>query len=210
MRVTVQAKHSHSRAFTLVESVVAIAIVGIMISAALAAIGASAGAQKVGIKKRQAVQLGNDLLAEIEQYPYEDPDANPTFGVDAGETSGSRPTYDDVDDYNGYSESPPEDSSGSAYSAYSGWTRQVSVQYVNGTDLGVSATDLGLKKITVTVTDPNGAQTSLYTLRSSYSQREVEPTSETTYVGGVTIELRAGESSGGTIVSSATPLNLIP
>src|SRR5688500_17950745 len=107
-------------AFTLVESVVAIAIVGIMISAALAAIGAAAGAQKIGIKKRQAVQLANDLLAEIEQYPYQEPDGT-TFGLDLNELSGSRSTYDDVDDYHNHSESPPKDRSGNAYAGYTGW-----------------------------------------------------------------------------------------
>jgi len=195
-------------AFTLIESVVAIAIVGVMISAALAAIGAAAGAQKIGIKKRQAVQLANDLLAEIAQYPYADPDAN-LFGLELNEVGAQRAAFDDVDDYNNYSESPPKSRDGTALSGFTGWTREVTVQYCNNIDLSTVGTDQGLKKIRVLVTDPNGATTSLYTLRSSYTPRETEPDVYTTYVGSVTIELQAG-SSGSRIVSAATPLNLVP
>jgi hypothetical protein len=57
-----------------------------------------------------------------------------------------------VDDFNGWSESPPKDRDGTAMSELSGWTRSVAVVWVSSANLStVSVTETGVKRVTVTV-----------------------------------------------------------
>ena len=63
-----------------------------------------------------------------------------------------RTGFDDVDDYDGWSSTPPQDRSGTVRSDLAGWTREVSVKWVKPADpTGVTASDEGVKRIIVTV-----------------------------------------------------------
>jgi|GEM_PF-6598319 len=97
------------------------------------------------------------------------PDVNPIYtGPELPESSSSRADWDDVDDYEGWSASPPQLKDGTPIADYSGWTREVAVAYVDPLDPnGLSASeDLGLKRIIVRATDPQGRKTALFALRS--------------------------------------------
>ncbi|HVT79556.1 MAG TPA: hypothetical protein VHM90_02775, partial [Phycisphaerae bacterium] len=62
----------------------------------------------------------------------------------------------DVDDFNGWSESPPQDRAGNPMQDLAGWSRSVRVDFVSiANPTTVSATDAGLKRITVTVSKNN-------------------------------------------------------
>src|SRR5947208_16939323 len=50
----------------------------------------------------RATRLARNLMEEITSMAYQDPVQTPVFGPETGETS--RTIYNDVDDYNGYSE----------------------------------------------------------------------------------------------------------
>ena len=94
----------------------------------------------------------NDVLATS----YQDPNVTPLFGVEAGETTSSKANYDDVDDFNGWSESPPQDRDGNSMTELTGWQRSVSLAWVNSANLStVSAAETGVKRITVTVSKNN-------------------------------------------------------
>jgi len=142
------------RALTLVESVVSIAIVGVMLVAALNTVGASqVTQQKIGQRSR-AMLLAQDLMAEILQHYYEDPDlAAGSFGLTVAEMSdGDRSLWNDVDDYNGWSASPPQQKDGTELSDFDGWRRSVSVSWVDSADpVTELGSDTGVKLITVTV-----------------------------------------------------------
>jgi len=116
-----------------------------------------------------------------------------------------------VDDYHGWSASPPEDKDGAVLPDLTGWRRAVTVAYVDSDDATSPATgDTGLKRVTVNVTDPRGKTAALAGLRSRYGIYDHAPPRDTTYVSWVGMELRIAADGGARIVSGACPLNRIP
>jgi len=92
---------TRGRAMTLAEVVVATAVVAVMLVAALNTLGASARGYVVAGRAQQGGVLAEQLMAEIVQNCYKDPDGSPLFGIEAGDTGTGRTGYDDVDDYHG-------------------------------------------------------------------------------------------------------------
>jgi len=94
-------------------------------------------------------------MSEILSQQYIDPGPNATFGPEPGETTSppSRVNFNDADDYNNWSESPPQNKDGTVIPNFTGWTRNVSVCWVSPGDLTtpVATADTNVKRITVTV-----------------------------------------------------------
>jgi MSHA pilin protein MshD len=67
----------------------------------------------------------------------------------------SRSGFDDVDDYNGLNDSPPQDVLGNNRADFNRFSVSVAVSYA-GTDLGLALQDM--KRIQVTVTAPDNSQ----------------------------------------------------
>jgi hypothetical protein len=121
-------------------------------ASSLAALGAALRASRSTSRYAQAALLAQDLIAEILQTEYVEPDEAPAFGKETGEFRGTRALFDDVDDHNGWTESPPQLKDGTAMSGLDGWRRDVSVSWVAATDLGQPVTnDQGVKLIVVDV-----------------------------------------------------------
>jgi MSHA pilin protein MshD len=137
---------------TLVEVLIASAIVGMTAVAALRATSGTALARVRAADRATATTLADGLMNEILAKPYADPDGAGLLGYEAGESSADKSTFDDVDDYNGWNESPPRDPTGSTIAGLSGWSRSVQVVRVSPTSLGqTSLTETGAKRVTVTV-----------------------------------------------------------
>ena len=156
---------ANSPGFTLVEAVFATLLVGLLLVAALSTAGASARLQSHGSDRGTGELLAQGLMNEILVQAYRDPGPNPIFGPEPGKTTipASRTNFNDVDDYNGWSESPPQNKDGSVITmtnpdnttspAFPGWGRSVAVAWVTSSDLTtVSSTETGVKRIIVTVT----------------------------------------------------------
>jgi MSHA pilin protein MshD len=138
-------------AFTLIEAAVSSVIVAVMLIVALNTAASARAREQKAIDRQRGVMLAQELMSEILDKAYIDPGASPVFGPESGET---RSTYNDVDDYNGLSESPPKNAAGTAISfpQNTRWSRSVVVQWVTSSNLNTSsATETYLKKITVTV-----------------------------------------------------------
>src|SRR5262249_5681423 len=118
--------------------------------------------------KVQGQQLSIDLMNEILRQSYQDPNAStPLFGPEAGETTGNRSLFNDVDDYVNWSETPPADKNGNTIGGLSSWTRSVTVQWVDPTTLSSSSSSAtGLKLITVTTTRSGSVGSSVTGYRS--------------------------------------------
>jgi MSHA pilin protein MshD len=152
----------------LVEAAVSMVIISIMLVASLNAVGASRLGQRWNADRLRATSLASDLMAEICDKSYSDPNDPPLFGPEAGELLAGRSAFDDVDDYNGLSESPPKDRAGTAIAGLTGWTRAAAVAYVSPTDATVtSLTDTGVKRITVTVSRAGTPMAKLVALRTA-------------------------------------------
>lgn len=140
------------RGLSMVEVVVSILIVGVMAAAAMRTIGAARMGQYRAAVGSHGQMLAQELMSEILAQAYAEPTDTATFGRESGESATSRADYDDVDDYHGWSASPPQTADGRPYADLADFTRSVTVTRVNtnNPDQSVSG-DTGVKRITVTV-----------------------------------------------------------
>jgi MSHA pilin protein MshD len=165
------------RALTLAEAVISIIIVSVMLVAALNTVSATRTTEKKIGDRSRGLLLAEDLMAEILQQAYEDPGLPPgSFGLGGDEVGdGSRNLWEDVDDYDGWSASPPQQKDGTELDDFDGWTRSVEVVWVNPLDLcQVSVTDTGVKRVTVTVTDGDAVVIPLVAVRTNVPLVEQE------------------------------------
>ena len=177
-------------AFSLVEAVVAAGIVGLMLVASLNLLTGAVRTRLNDNDRRTGLMLAQQLMAEIQQQPYKDETPlNLTFGPELGEATTNRANFDDVDDYNGFTEKPPRMKDGTALSGYDTWRRTVKVTWVQPGTLATSLLDTGLVLIEVTTTDPNGREAAVSALRSSYMTVDAPPTGSTSLLwAGVEME----------------------
>src|SRR5687768_17333963 len=98
-------KTSFRGGFTIVEASVAVLLVGVLLSSSIATVGALAQSRRVQADRRGGYALAQQLMSEIMALPFADPDQPVAFGPETGESS--RAAFDDVDDYNGYTGTPP-------------------------------------------------------------------------------------------------------
>jgi len=142
-----------TRAFAMVEVVIATLVVGVTLVAALNTLGAARGGEYKLAERGRALLLARDLMAEIMQQPYSDPVTGiDSFGLVASESlTGDRSLFDDVDDYDSWNASPPQNKDGSIVTGYEDYWRKVSVDWVNPADLSASGTPTGVKQILVKV-----------------------------------------------------------
>ncbi|MDB5385551.1 MAG: hypothetical protein JWM11_1197 [Planctomycetaceae bacterium] len=159
--------HSNRSGFTLIETSIAVLLTGVLMVAALQSAAASKRREAGTNDVIRAQQIATDLMNEILQQAYIEPVDVPVFGPEPGEKTTNRSLYDDVDDYQGWASTPPDDRSGTALPGFTGWTRSASVSWVDPTTLIVnSTTDTGLKKITVTVSKGTKILTAIVGYRS--------------------------------------------
>lgn len=201
---------SHRAGSTLVEVVVSTLLVGVVLAAAFDTLGGATRTYRAAASRADGGAIADALLAEIAAQAYREPNSTSnTLGPGAtGESqSPDRLTLDDVDDYTGLVESPPVDRSGLPVPGYGGWERRTTVQYVNRArdssgELATRSTTEGLKRIEVTVTDPEGRQTTVYALRSERGPAEVPPAATGVVVRGLAATVEASGSPARTL---ATP-----
>jgi type II secretory pathway pseudopilin PulG len=142
------------RGFTIVEAVIATAIVAGMCVTALTTVAFSVHFQGKAADRALGGFLAQAMIDEIVSQAYQDPNyTTVTLGPDPGESPSLRANWNDVDDYNGWSESPLQNKDGSVIPNTAGWQRSVVVAWVQTSNPSqTSTTETGCKLITVTVT----------------------------------------------------------
>lgn len=137
------------RGFTLLELIIFIVVVAVGLAGILSVMNNVVKSSADPMVRKQAIALADSILEEVLQKAYTDPD-----GTNTGETG--RINWDNVDDYNGQTQSA------FAFPAsLAAYTLAISVVQDN-TTLGVNA-----KKVTVTVAK-GGESISVSGYRSSY------------------------------------------
>jgi len=156
------------RAFSLVEVTMSTLIVGLLLIAALNTVAVSRSHQYSVSHRVNGEYLAEELMAEIQGLPYWDPVAQSGLGPETGETTpGDRTLFDDVDDYDGWSASPPQDRNATAIPGFTGWTRSVTVDWLNSNTLGRVTAESGVKGIVITVEDNGKVVDRLYALQTN-------------------------------------------
>jgi MSHA pilin protein MshD len=197
------------RGLTLIEVTISMLVLAILLVASLSMLGSAAKARYLLAKRQLGPVLARQLMMEAVQNQYASMNANATFGMEPGENTGTRAAFNDVDDYDGWTECPPHDKAGNVLPNCTGWTRTVQVYYADPSDpMGTPAsTDTGLKRVTVTVTSPNGAQTILAALRTRFcDQPAAVATQRTTWVN---LSLQIGDDPAACRSTATTVLNAV-
>jgi hypothetical protein len=128
-------------------------VVSLLLVAALQTVAAARSGEYKLAERNRALLLAQDLMAEILQQAYADPAYGPgSFGLGADEVTGNRSLFDDVDDYDGWQASPPQNKDGSVIPWATGYKQAVSVMWVVSGSLSTrSLAETGIKRIEVTV-----------------------------------------------------------
>ena len=161
--------------FTLVESVISIAIAGGLLVVALTTAGsAKFGQYKMGQRQR-GLMLAQELMAEITAQAYAEPVDTPGFGPEANEGAFTRAVYDDVDDYHRWASAPPKRKDGTVMTELTGWKRSVVIRYVKGDDFTcATGVDEGVKRIEISVSHNGLPVARLWAVRTDNVQQADE------------------------------------
>lgn len=164
-----QNTYTSRRAITLAETVISTLLIGFVIVSTLSIVGPIARSTTVHADKLVAANLANEMAEEVSTKLFIDPFAltPDDIGFDADDSIFLRTNYDDIDDFDGWSSSPPKHSFGGLMSTMTEWTRSVKVVHVLLADPSAeSATNTGLKKVTVEVSKNGTVLASISTLHS--------------------------------------------
>ena len=165
--------HQRREGFTLIEILLSLAILvlAVPILASLFPWGMKQASE--AREQSQAVFLAQELMEEVLTRKWDENATPPgktnvpsSIGLDAGEAAGDRSTYDDIDDFDSFADSPMHDALGSTLTAFPGFWAQVQVNYVGSDKAALDldsalAADAGtdFKKMDVTVGWADGAVT---------------------------------------------------
>jgi MSHA pilin protein MshD len=148
---------ARARGLSLIELIVAIAIVAAGVTAVLGAHAAIASRSADAMLRQQAVAIAESYLEEILLKPFADPD-----GVDA---ESGRAEWDDVGDYDGLDDAGIRDQSGRAIAALAAYRATVAVQPSTALT-GVAAA--ASRRVDVTVTGPQDVRVVLTGYRTDW------------------------------------------
>jgi type II secretory pathway pseudopilin PulG len=150
---------------TYIEVLVCLVIIGTSVAASMRAFGSFAIGRRIWEETAIAGELAHQLMVEINALPYSEPSGGNTIGLE-GESSTDKRTFDDIDDFNNWTETPPRDHTNTVMPEFDGYSRRVSVAFTNWSPSGVSFSTGTFKKITVVVTKDGRELARLVTLRS--------------------------------------------
>jgi len=138
------------RGFTLVEVLVMVLFIGIALVGLFAANTVFTQVNGAGADLSTAEFLIEQIKELTAQLPVLDPDVvgSPTFGAEEAGVA----LYDDLDDFDGITLSPPIDAYRQSLNDFSAFSQQITVQNVSPADFEQVVADLASNFIRVTVT----------------------------------------------------------
>ncbi|MFZ4572855.1 MAG: prepilin-type N-terminal cleavage/methylation domain-containing protein [Phycisphaerales bacterium] len=137
------------RGLTLVEVVVSLLVVAVMIGAGLGASSRAVTTRSAAGERARAQLLAGTLLSEVLAKHFRE--SAGALGPDAGESLTDRATLDDVDDFDGYTQSPPATLGGDPL-APAGWAWSAEIEWITPATLATSPIETGTKRVRVSVT----------------------------------------------------------
>lgn len=141
------------RGFSVIEVAMSSLLVGAVLVASMQVTGQALMVQRDRAHMATAAFLAEGMLSEILLLPYMEPgQTSDLIGRNSGELTNNRSTFDDVDDYHNYTETPPKSLENVVLPGFAGWQRSVVVQWVNPNNLNqTQGSESGVKRVTVQV-----------------------------------------------------------
>jgi len=165
---------------TLIEVMISMLLVSTVL---LVSLTASANLMRSSAERRDTSDgqwLAAQFLDEVSSMDFRDR-SNPLFGVESDESAADRSTFDDVDDYDGYSSTPPTHRDGSTIRGYDGWTLSMFIVRADPVAGGITTTNSDdrspLRLIRVICSAPQGQSVAATTLVSNVPNNANETTS---------------------------------
>jgi prepilin-type N-terminal cleavage/methylation domain-containing protein len=142
-------KTKYYRGFSLIEVLFAVLLIGLAIASLMAANGAFTKANGAGTDQSTAEFLVGQIRELTMLLPVVDPETETTtFGPETGETLA---TYDDLDDFDGASFSPPINADRTTLSQFPAFSQQVKVENVSASNFEQVVADHSSNFVRVTV-----------------------------------------------------------
>lgn len=143
--------------FLLIEALLTLGVIAVSLTALSAALIMIIKSNSTGEGSVVAVQLSTRMLEEIRLRRWDENTPIPpdytrnrsTIGRDGSESASDKKTYDDIDDFDGWTESPPKDPYMNSLTEFDDYTTSVTVGYLNVTTLAPTATKTDFKKVAV-------------------------------------------------------------
>jgi MSHA pilin protein MshD len=152
---------------TLIELIVAIVIVSVAVAGIVSVYVTTVRSSADPMVQQQAQLLAEAYLEEILLKRFYDPD---TGLVCSGPLEGGRALFDNVCDFNGLADNPPQNQFGTALAGLADYTVSVTVDSA-GPVLGTidNAGAVRVLRVDVTVTGPNNVTSRLSGYRTNYN-----------------------------------------
>jgi type II secretory pathway pseudopilin PulG len=148
-------------AFTLIETAMAMVIVGLAVGGILQLLAAGSQSNLIAAEKSIGINLAKNVREIANGLAYQDP-SNPSS---PNTNRNNLASANDIWDLDGLNLSPPVDCRGVAMTAYANWSQQVSVQTVSTNDLKSNRPqDPTVPTALITVNILHGTQ-SVYTMK---------------------------------------------
>lgn len=167
----------HRRAIALIETVMAIVLVGLLLVVSLRSMSFATRSAKRQSEALEADRLAESLAFEMLAKKFSESPTTSTLGPDNGELA--RLAFDDFDDYNGLILNPIRDREGTAMPEYSGWSGTISVRAVHADTLMeiTPSSDARLKLAELKFQGPDGETYSYHVARGQgYLPPAISPT----------------------------------
>ena len=159
-------------ALSLIEVVASTMIVGMMAVATLNALGAATRSSATIGNRAIAAGLADELMSEIVQQPYSDPDGTNLFGRESGESASPRSAFDDLDDFNTWNVSPPQYRDGTTIPNRTNWRQRVEITRVTPSNPTlISGSEQGAKRIRVIIEFQNQVLADQSSIRTNTDEK---------------------------------------
>lgn len=158
-------RQSHRQGgFTLIEAALTMVIVGTGVLAAVELTAACSRQNRGASQMTTAMLLANNVQEAVAHLAFSDPDGSNTFGLE--ETGQPVSVWDDVDDFNGRTFSPPVDANLQPIPSLSRFSQEITVTRSDPQKLSLAAAGADAARVTVRViyARPDGTKEELHRL----------------------------------------------
>lgn len=156
MRIIERIRAGRGAGFTLIEGLLAAVVLSVAVGGVAITMSAAHGQSAILRENTRMTALARQLMEEITALPFADPD---THQAKLGPNESERGSYDDVGDYDNYSDNSTEMTTAggepAAMNDVGEYQRQVTVEF-RSQPQGPADNNGNLALITVTITAPSG------------------------------------------------------